>query len=385
MLVFVIPTSYPNPENPVANSFVMEQVKALSMHSDCKIVVLNVQKKGTKKIFRSIDKNIHFVKNEEADIIRTKSKTFFEKKLMILNLLAFNISMKRLYEKAVERYGKPDIIYAHFYAAAYSAIRIASKSNVPVVVMEHSGELMKSHLHFRETVLLKYVINHSCKYIATTSNLKTMVKKHTRTKKAIEVISNIVDDSFSFYPLQNSNTFTYVAVSRLEYDKRIDMLINAFCEAFNKNENVCLRIGGMGSEYAHLQHLIESAGRNNQIKLLGVLKRNDVVTEIRNSSCFVLPSRHETFGLVWREALCVGRPVITTDHGGFSSYDWNDEFGIMIPVDDKPALVEALRNIKTNYDKYNLEHISTQNRKMYSSKVVGDAIYSLLMDEIKEK
>lgn len=382
MLVFVMPTSYPNPDNIVANSFVMEQVKALSKHNDIKIVVLNVQKQTTSKSIKKVDNKIYVVNDGNSDIVRKKSRTFIEKKLPRLNDHIFAQSMNTLFNYAVEQYGYPDIIYAHFYHAGLAAIDISS-GRFPVVVMEHSGDLMNKNIGAYEKRALKKVIDECYCYIATTNRLKEKAQYHSGSTKEIAVIPNVVDDMFSYEPLINDE-FSFLAVSRVEYDKRIDLLIDSFCKAFDPNDKVELRIGGDGSLLNELQKMVKSYKRDNQIHFLGKLSREDVALEMKKCSCFVLPSRHETFGLVWREALCVGRPVITTDHGGFSDCDWDDKFGKMIPVDDEDALVSALQYIYNNYGEYDLKNISMINKRFYGADIVGDRIYDIFQTALKE-
>ena len=125
-------------------------------------------------------------------------------------------------------------------------------------------------------------------------------------------------------------------------------------------------------------------GREEQIFFLGRLDRTQVVKEMQMCDSFVLPSRHETFGLVWREAMCVGRPVITTDHGGFGKEDFNEDFGMMIPVDDLMALQQALLKMRSDYFKYDLKKISEQNRDMYSSKLIARRIINIF-EKLKEE
>lgn len=382
-LVYVVPTSYPNPDNMVANSFVQEQVKAIKK-TGCEVVVLNVQKQPTKLFFKRIDTKIYKDYDGVSTVYRCKCKTFVEKSFPLLNQIFFSFAMKRLYRSAVIDGKKPDVVYAHFFKAGLSSLRIVKKDKIPVVVMEHSGELMNERLKNIEKFFLRETLKESDAYICTTDNLKKHVLKITKTNKKILTIPNVVDDLFIFSPCKN-NRMCFFSLARLEYDKRIDLLISAFCEAFNENEDVVLKIGGVGPEYNKLNHLVFTNHREHQILFLGKLDRERVYDEMKNCSCFVLPSRHETFGLVWREALCVGRPVITTDHGGFSNNDWSDEYGIMIDVDDKKQLVDALKKMFISFHEYDLKFISDENRKRYDMTNIGVSVRNILEKAITEK
>lgn len=383
MLIFIVPTSYPNKDNPVANPFIEEQAIALSKIPGNKVVVLNVQKQPSSYFFKSIDRHIDFVENGAISIVSMKKKTLMEKRLVLWNQFAFDKAMKKLYVDAVNRFGKPDVIYAHFYNAAYSALKM--EKDVPVVVLEHAGELMQNKIDFRRRCILKKVVKQSDKYLATTDNLKSKVMQHTGFIKKIDVVPNIVDEQFTYCPIQKEDSeFSYFALSRLDYDKRMDLLIEAFCDAHLGNSDVKLYIGGDGKEYLPLQRLITEKGCSEQVKLLGRMDRTEVVEQMKCCSCFALPSRHETFGLVWREALCVGRPVITTNHGGFGKADWSEKYGVMVDVDDKAQLTDALAHIYHNYKTYDLKKISIDNQRRYSAKAIMVALMNIFTECLEQ-
>ena len=59
---------------------------------------------------------------------------------------------------------------------------------------------------------------------------------------------------------------------------------------------------------------------------------------------FVNPTREENFPTVNMEALACGTPVITFDTGG-SPEIIDETCGIVVPCDDIPALVKAIRHV----------------------------------------
>jgi len=65
--------------------------------------------------------------------------------------------------------------------------------------------------------------------------------------------------------------------------------------------------------------------------------------EFAKADVFVLPSRHDGWGLVINEAIAAGMPVITTDRVG-AAHDLveHDQNGYVIPSDDPNALAQAM-------------------------------------------
>jgi glycosyltransferase involved in cell wall biosynthesis len=188
----------------------------------------------------------------------------------------------------------------------------------------------------------------------------------------------MVDRKFQYVAPTKKKEFIFSSIGNLNKGKDFSRLIDAFCMAFDTGDSVMLRIGGGGPEKEKLQAQIDKLGRGNQIRLLGRLDREQTILEYINCDAFALASQFETFGMVYREALVTGRPIVTTNHGGFSSDDWSDEFGIMVPVRDTYALSKALRQLYTNYSDYNGMMISQKCHEQCSADLIGDKIEMLL-------
>ncbi len=383
MLIFILPTSYPNEANPVANSFVEEQALALAQIPGNEVIVLNLQKQPSSRFFSSVEGAIGEKVQKGLKVIYKKKKTLLEKHLKLLNQGAFNRGMKALYRYAVEKYGRPDVIYAHFYSAGYAALKI--EKQVPVVVLEHSGELMHKRLDLRSRFYLKKVVSRCAAYLATTDRLKENIRRHTKTEKPIRVLPNIIGEQFCYCEREERGQFTFFSLARLEYDKRMDLLIDAFCRAREGRPELRLHIGGDGKEYGALEKQIREKGCREAVRLLGRLDRQQVLEQMKACAAFVLPSRHETFGMVWREALCVGRPVITTDHGGFGETDWSSSYGLMVAVDAQEELAEAIGRLYEGYEGYDLQKISAENRQRYAAASVMEALMQIFEDSIRKQ
>jgi glycosyltransferase involved in cell wall biosynthesis len=65
----------------------------------------------------------------------------------------------------------------------------------------------------------------------------------------------------------------------------------------------------------------------------------------RGADLFVMPTRHEAFGMVFQEAAAAGIPSIATDINAVPEIVQNGVGGILVPPGDAPALVAALRTL----------------------------------------
>jgi glycosyltransferase involved in cell wall biosynthesis len=70
-----------------------------------------------------------------------------------------------------------------------------------------------------------------------------------------------------------------------------------------------------------------------------------------DSCCFVLPSRHEPWGVVIHEFAAAGLPLITSEACGASTHFLiNNHNGYVCPTDDVPALSRAIGQIIAKSD-----------------------------------
>ncbi|NLR69407.1 glycosyltransferase family 4 protein [Novosphingobium sp. ERN07] len=105
-----------------------------------------------------------------------------------------------------------------------------------------------------------------------------------------------------------------------------------------------LAICGGGSD-ADMAAARAAAGDAPGLTLEGALDRTAVAARMNAATGFVLPSRRETFGLVFIEALFAGLPVIYPAGQAVSGYFDDCPFAIAVPPDDPRALADAMARL----------------------------------------
>ena len=102
-----------------------------------------------------------------------------------------------------------------------------------------------------------------------------------------------------------------------------------------------LVIVGNGSPvFEELTHLVNEQNVAQQVHLLG--RRNDVPDLLAGMDIFALATREEALGTAFVEAGAVGLPVVGTATGGVPETMEAGVTGILVPLDDRPALTDAL-------------------------------------------
>ena len=127
-----------------------------------------------------------------------------------------------------------------------------------------------------------------------------------------------------------------LAAGRLHRNKAFDVLLDALPLV----PGAVLWLAGEGPERASLTQRAERLGIATRVRFLGW--RDDVPRLYGAADLFVCPSRHEPLGNVVIEAWARGVPVVAARAAGPAALVEDGVTGLLVPVDDAPALAEAL-------------------------------------------
>lgn len=180
-------------------------------------------------------------------------------------------------------------------------------------------------------------------FVFQTNQAKSFFSTSIQNKAT--VIANPISVELKKYCYEGVRKNEIVAVSRLEKQKNIHLLIDAFSIFETNNPNFYLTIYGEGTLRTELQQKINYLSLEDKIKLPG--KSENVFKSIRESGMFVMSSDFEGMPNALMEAMALGLPVISTDcpSGGPSELIENELNGILVPVKDKVALSDAMDRI----------------------------------------
>ncbi len=86
------------------------------------------------------------------------------------------------------------------------------------------------------------------------------------------------------------------------------------------------------------------------IKLVDFTDEIGVKKELEENDIFVMPSKRETFGLVYVEAMSQGLPVIYTKNQGFDGHFEEGEVGYHVHYNNVDEIVSKIKEILDNYN-----------------------------------
>lgn len=375
MRIMIIARGYPTYKYKLNGIFEFDQAKALS-------------KAGHEVIYAAIDMRS----------IRRWRRWGIEKKTIDgIKVYAINIpvgrlpkavvqqigifGMKILFKRIVHEQGKPDVLHAHFADIGYMASKLKAKTNIPFVMTEHLSFLMKPTVDKRLFYIATQTYKSADVLITVSPALQDAIKN--KFNKESIFIPNVLDtELFSYSKKKSDGNFRFISVGNLIPLKRMDLIIEAFVFAFSKNEKVKLTIFGEGPERARLEELINIHNLGDKVALMGMKSRNEIAGHLKESDCFILTSRSETFGVAYIEALASGVPVIATKCGGPECFV-NESNGLLVPVDDVNSVMNAMERIYNDIEKYDREAISKEVRERFSPESIASSLISIYKDIIK--
>ena len=88
----------------------------------------------------------------------------------------------------------------------------------------------------------------------------------------------------------------------------------------------------------------------NHVQFLGKVSSSELENRYKKCDIFVAPSRYESFGIVFVEAMKFSKPVIGTNVGGIPDIVLNNKNGYLIEPESVEALVNAVIKLAGSFE-----------------------------------
>lgn len=255
---------------------------------------------------------------------------------------------------------RPDVVHCHAMARiAELCIRTAAKTGAKSVVSLHGGG---ANVPAAEATSLKAptrglfpwgkLVDYAMGWIRRVPEdfggiVCVGADEYERYKARhdhVMFLPNGVDTSLFSRCAPRASGERIVCVARIDRQKNQMMLV----EALARHPSATVRLVGPVTQPDYKEELLRRArelGVDGRLSFAGALRpgSDELVNEYANADMFVLPSRHEPFGIVVLEAWAAGLPVVASDIGGLGRLcaEHPDAAVVFAPGDDS-ALDAAL-------------------------------------------
>lgn len=239
-----------------------------------------------------------------------------------------------------------DLVHAHsslLSPLAWSAARLAARSEVPTVLTMHS---LPPPPPAPVALLLGRVAAHlgpQVRWTAVSEVAASALRPVVPTGR-VDVLHNGIDP----LPWQRvhappgSRPLTLVSTMRLVRRKRPIPLIRMLAEIRTRVPlTTPLRavIIGSGPRTAGVELAVRRLGVSDWVDLPGRLSRPEIQRLYADADVYLAPARLESFGIAALEARCAGLPVVAMASGGVGEFVRSGVDGFL--VDDDRAFVDA--------------------------------------------
>lgn len=383
MNIVIIPAFFQTKSRKTLGSFFLEQARALQQKGH-KVTILYCDTYSIKYV-----KDWFAYSEEKSEIIEGiqiyRNRCFCPLKHGIEgHREAFANGIQKLYDQYMKG-NKPDIIHAHCCVwAGYAAMKLSEQIGIPYVVTEHATlfQLHRDEISEKNDKVIRKNFQKAARVICVSGAFAKLIESY---RPDIDVVGNVVNCD-AFVPRADSEkhrgirflTVCYMEEEAQLYKKGIDILIQAWTEVVKKYTDVKLAIGGGGSAKTKVEQWVEEHGISKYVEFTGALDRKQVIQEMQSCDCFVLPSRYETFGVVYIEAMACGKPVIAVANGGPD--DFVKPFNGFLIEPDVKELVQAFYEMighltRGNY--YQEEKISNYIKSKFSYEAIAEQLEAI--------
>lgn len=244
----------------------------------------------------------------------------------------------------------PDTVIAFEYHIGMKTVLATRGMNVKVIISERSDPHAIDNKPLKKR-LRNYCYCRADLIVCQTDDVAAYFSSEIRAKSL--VIYNPVKEHLPRWDAQNHRKII-VNFCRLERVKNLPLLINAFEPIHHQVPEYKLEIYGDGNEKETLQKLIKMKGMDDCVSILPFTdKIHDLLSQC---SIYVSTSDFEGLSNSMLEAMAMGMPVICTDCpvGGAKMMINRYRNGILIPVNDKEKLCEAMMATVDSLEKESL-------------------------------
>ena len=368
MNFFIIPSWYPSKNEPIGGIFTQEQAEAIAeLCPDIRVVVSTWGQGECELLFRPYYVHVlnilraikwRLLQKSNQTINRNKVWEVFNPTLYWSHRLPLGGASslvgvnRKNFILAEKTFGKIDLIHAHVsYPGGYIATILAEEFGIPYVLTEHMSPFPFPPLMYKGKPLpeISQTIAKAAKSIAVSPSLAKRIASFGYPAPVI--IPNVVDERRFSLGEPTQDKFVFFTLCRLTDQKGVDHLLEAIAFWNPSADHFEFRIGGDGPMRATYQAMAESLGVADRVKWLGAVSREDAPRLFRECHVYVMPSRHETFGVVYAEAIASGKPIIATRCGG-PEFIVNEVNGRLVEIGDIKGLSETMKQMAEHWNEF---------------------------------
>jgi len=302
------------------------------------------------------------------------------------------------FTRAIENFTKEnglryDLIHSHYWLSGLVGERLQELWNIPHLIGFHTLGAVKNAVGIGEGEPMlridaeRKLVKDCHRIIASTKKGKEdLITYYDADPEAISIVPCGVDLDL-FRPIQRETARCHlglngenivVFVGRIIPLKGIDTVLKAMAYLEGKRRINLVVIGGddhSQTEMQRLKNLSRTLGIDEEVIFLGSVRQERLPFFYSAADLCVVPSYHESFGLVVLESLACGTPVVATKVGCAESVIRNGETGYVVADNAPESLAgKILQLLLASNGKPDFVHSVRASVAKYSWSNISEAI-----------
>ena len=275
-----------------------------------------------------------------------------------------------------------DVYHAHsWFSNGYIAYKLNEKYKIPYIVAIRNTDI---NIFYKYMICLRNlghkILNNASKVIFISPAYQKRVLNDLLPQNIAEIIYDKcmiipngvdrfwIDNQYSKNNLPLYSNIKILYVGNIDKNKNLLTTCKAIELLLKDGVKVEYTIVGRVQNSKIYQKILSKKyvtylGEKNKLELLNIYRENNI---------FIMPSRTETFGLVYVEAISQGLPVIYSKGEGFDGWFRDGEVGYGIHCQDYIGLYEQIKNIMLHNIK-----ITPNSIKQFSWEVINEKYMSI--------
>jgi glycosyltransferase involved in cell wall biosynthesis len=258
---------------------------------------------------------------------------------------------------------KPELIHAHDWLVAPSAIALKHLRCIPLLSTIHSTELGRSgslkensQKHILE--MESFLIRESSKIIVTSNYMKKETSAlFGLSNTRIQVISNGIEkviqkDRLDLQAVRRRYALPWeklvIFVGRMFEQKGPHLLLDAALQILQKRQDFKFVFVGEGPLKSTMQKKANEMNIGQKVYFTGFIPDSELHELYTVADVAVFPSLYEPFGIVCLEAMAAGCPVIAANVGGLAEIIEDGKTGMLVSPNDSVSINSAILKVSDN-------------------------------------
>lgn len=285
----------------------------------------------------------------------------------------FHRKHKKILADIVKQYSIKDydLLHSHsLFSNGYISYRLSKEFDIPYIVAVRDTDLnifFKKMIHLRKLGVEILKNASGIIFLSSTYKEKTINKYvPNMLKSEVAEKSYVVPNGINDFWLKNrpkeakkvTNELKILYVGRISKRKNILKTIEACEILIKKGYNTSFTVVGPIDDENEHQKIISYSFVN----YFKPQSKEELIKFYRSSDVFIMPSKTETFGLVYAESISQGVPIIYSKGQGFDGQFEDGFVGYRVDYFNAKEIADRVVNIINNYEEISKNCIDSSNK-----------------------